>query len=695
MAQPAMSEAGLLNSMSEQDLRVTCERLGRSCEDMRSLLNEFVEEQAMLRREQDRLHKRVEKAQKKAGRQENFIENLISDMEQLEVSNLLSSIFRAKEERKVAKRRRWEKPGKKEVIVENQKDMQDDGGPFSEATVQLSWAYELHDRLPQPELAGHGPDSLSQWVREVMSGDPVAEAELPDGMWAQLAKRAAEVSPQRCSPGSSPTGPGFGFFENSPGGPGRPLQRRPDFDGQDIQEQSAEENSHFDTLVGLVSNVAGHQVAQQMERGFEAAQQLAQQAQRAASKRMDRGEAPAPQSFSRRLQEASAAIASFSFADWAVGAPDEVPQEDEKCIVHEKQEVPDQMDRKARRAKFQEEFSLYIAKTADSPERPGRAPPVSVAPPRAAAPEDEPPTPPPQPPSREAMLLALQEDDVDEAPEVCSVPYGLVAQVTSLGSGTVRLSWLFDWEAAPADLAEAQRGFEVLWCAEDSEDVENIRTLNHSRSPASLELPVGGRYRLQVKAVLTNGDRQLWCSSSSAAVGADLRRASPEGKATPSEPSSPVEAQAALPKQKGRVAANFNDFLKRTPATSTASAAKNNAKVVMGGSTKVQLGASGPLSSVHPRVVNAGPLDPATEKREMAERIRLRSGQAGAKDVHDDRPRSSSFDSDDESLAKLSQALSSLERTQRAHQKRQLEVANEGPHSLPARMAPESCRGPS
>eukprot|EP00913_Durusdinium_trenchii_P027491 g25781.t1 len=70
MAQPAMSEAGLLNSMSEQDLRVTCERLERSLEDMRSLLNEFVEEQAMLRREQDRLHKRVEKAQKKAGRQD-------------------------------------------------------------------------------------------------------------------------------------------------------------------------------------------------------------------------------------------------------------------------------------------------------------------------------------------------------------------------------------------------------------------------------------------------------------------------------------------------------------------------------------------------------------------------------------------------------------------------------------------------
>eukprot|EP00435_Cladocopium_sp_Y103_P014195 s1359_g3.t1 len=292
MEQPAINEAGLLNSMSFEDLR-----------DMRSLLNEFVEEQAMLRREQDRLHKRVEKAQKKVGRQdrrscgiepgrrlefsgisflggrknesgfkgdgafikiyhaqysrlskfsryfndfesfgakvqviatrffvsrtcffirgfqENFIDNLISDMEQLEVSNLLSSIFRAKEERKVAKRRRWatkeatgqvkpadtEKEGRWRFgkgpnhyffiyrkctsliwFSNGEIDLQDEG-PFSDHMVKFSWAAELQgERLPSPELAGHGADALSRWVREVMSGDPVAEERLPDG-WAQLA----------------------------------------------------------------------------------------------------------------------------------------------------------------------------------------------------------------------------------------------------------------------------------------------------------------------------------------------------------------------------------------------------------------------------------------------------------------------------------------------------------------------------
>ncbi|CAJ1359062.1 unnamed protein product [Effrenium voratum] len=485
---------------------------------MRSLLNEFVEEQAMLRREQDKLHRRIEKAQKKSlekVRQDNFIGSLIGDMElevPVPVSNLLSSIFRAKEERKVAKRRRWtEALGQKPAV----REMPQEEGPFSENTVQLSWACELqHGRLAQPELAGHGEEKLCRWVREVMSGDPVAEAELPDAMWAQLAKRA-EGSPRpgfsRPSPGSSPAGPGMGFFEQnafSPGGGVRPAARavRPDMGPDAMQDgpehSGAEDSSHFDTLVGLVSNVAGHQVAQQMERGFEAAQQLAQQA-RAASKRMDRGaaEAPAPPSFSRRLQEAGSVLNFFT--DWAA------PTTGAEAVPS--REAPD---------------------TEKS-----RPPPVPLAPPRAADPEDEPPSPPPAPPSREAVLLALQEGEeelTDPVAEPCSVPYGLVAQVTSLGAGHVRLSWLFDWEAAPAETPEAQRGFEVLWSAEDSEDWQKR---HFSRSPAALELPTGCRFRLQVKAVVSIGEGEpTWLSSPSAAVSADLR--APK-EAAPSEPSSP------------------------------------------------------------------------------------------------------------------------------------------------------------
>eukprot|EP00435_Cladocopium_sp_Y103_P052293 s2273_g16.t1 len=232
-------------------------------------------------------------------------------------------------------------------------------------------------------------------------------------------------------------------------------------------------------------------------------------------------------------------------------------------------------------------------------------------------------------------------------------------------------------------------------------------------SPALLELPPGTRCRLQVKAVLRTPDADanadaFWTSSVSAAVSADLRCA--DRKATSSEPASPapsnpasatpssVSAGLAAPSfaqpRKGRVAANFTDFLKRTPPPSGPSAAKNNAKVVMGGSApKVSLAPPGPLGSLQPRVVNAGPMDPNTEKRELAERIRLRSGPSGSNSLgHDDRPRSSSFDSDDESLAKLSQALSSLERTQQAIQKRQLEVANEGSHSVERRMASQAAQ---
>lgn len=295
--------------------------------------------------------------------------------------------------------------------------------------------------------------------------------------------------------------------------------------------------------------------------------------------------------------------------------------------------------------------------------------------------------------------MALQSEDdeaADEAPEVCMVPYGLVAQVTSLNSGSVRLSWLFDWEAAPSDISEAQRGFEVLWCEADAEEV---RRQSFERSPAQLELPPGTRCRLQVKAVLRTPDAD-------ANVSADLRSA--DRKATSSEPASPAPSNPASatpsslsgvsapsfaqPRLKGRVAANFTDFLKRTPPSSGPSAAKNNAKVVMGGSApKVSLAPPGPLGSLQPRVVNAGAMDPNTEKRELAERIRLRSGPGGSNSLgHDDRPRSSSFDSDDESLAKLSQALSSLERTQQALQKRQLEVANEGSHSVERRMASQA-----
>eukprot|EP00931_Biecheleriopsis_adriatica_P075793 TRINITY_DN49586_c0_g1_i1.p1 TRINITY_DN49586_c0_g1~~TRINITY_DN49586_c0_g1_i1.p1 ORF type:complete len:1026 (-),score=290.04 TRINITY_DN49586_c0_g1_i1:47-3124(-) len=353
-----MEEAGLLNSMSPEDLRVTCERLQRSCKDMEMLLNEFVEEQAMLRQEQDRLHQRVQKATAKIkqGRQDQgFIGNLLNDMElQLEASNLLSNIFRAKKEQQVARRRGWTAVGDsittgscKSVVTEGEDE--ELCSPFSETNLAISWACDVAcGKLHEPELKDNSMTELARWVREAMCGDPVAEAEaLPDAMWAaQLAASQAMRLPEGTpgskhrTPGASPAEGlgGLAFFSEYPSGSPRPDSPQPrsasrpkvEFgpDGLQVSPDASggEDNTPFDTLVGsamgIVSAVGGQQVAQQVFQKVAAAQEVAQQA-RAAAKAGGDGygsgaDAPAAApSYSRRLLEASSVI-NF-FADWAAG----------------------------------------------------------------------------------------------------------------------------------------------------------------------------------------------------------------------------------------------------------------------------------------------------------------------------------------------------------------------------------------
>lgn len=50
-----MDDAWLLNSMTVEQLKVTCSSLQRSHGDMQVLLQEFQVEQVLLRREQDRM----------------------------------------------------------------------------------------------------------------------------------------------------------------------------------------------------------------------------------------------------------------------------------------------------------------------------------------------------------------------------------------------------------------------------------------------------------------------------------------------------------------------------------------------------------------------------------------------------------------------------------------------------------------
>lgn len=214
-----MDEAGLLNSMTVEQLKVTCERLQRSCKDMEMLLGEFEQEQALLRREQDRLHQRVERitAQADSGKKDrSIIWSVIDEVDKrLEVSHL----FRAKEERKAAKRRRWKREGgalgagnvASGVAGRAGKARrqggtgaaataagEEDGGPFSDANIQLSWGNDVSYGILRPSPLKGLEEELDRWVREAVCGDPVAEAEaLTEGarMWDAQFNNIARTPP--------------------------------------------------------------------------------------------------------------------------------------------------------------------------------------------------------------------------------------------------------------------------------------------------------------------------------------------------------------------------------------------------------------------------------------------------------------------------------------------------------------------
>jgi len=92
---------------------------------------------------------------------------------------------------------------------------------------------------------------------------------------------------------------------------------------------------------------------------------------------------------------------------------------------------------------------------------------------------------------------------------------------------------------------------------------------------------------------------------------------------------------------------------------------------------------SDPLTTAKPLVVVGGNLDPAAEKRSIAERLRLRrvGGVAALLEAtaNLERQRSFSMDSDDEgSLMRLSTALSTLEKTAASQSQRRTDAAESG-----------------
>lgn len=380
-------------------------------------------------------------------------------------------------------------------------------------------------------------------------------------------------------------------------------------------------------------------------------------------------------------------------------------------------------------------------------------------------------------------------------------PHGVVVQVLSLGSGSVRLSWLYDWEAAAAadpaaaiapDDSEGQRfrGFEVLQRVEgggtdkDTQDVEKGSDDNVVRWPCTkpqlkLDLKTGRRYSFEVRAVLrdaqssdatsvsgspgaseSSGAQPLWTSPPSALAFADLRggarsSASAETSAATTTAAGPAPKRGA----RGAVASRLGSFLAQKPlergssqrsvpaagldAASSAitspsraggAAADNDlaaapvstspgpgsnpeaadvgASALVGNASpdkgaEVAIASSAvpatsdgafedPLATAAPRVVNSKPLNPAAEKREIAERLLIRRG--GPLVSLDGQPlpslRNSSVDSDDGSLQQLAQALSSLERSASDRLGAQA-VAQEGHHDLQHRLDSSSPVRPS
>ena len=143
--------------------------------------------------------------------------------------------------------------------------------------------------------------------------------------------------------------------------------------------------------------------------------------------------------------------------------------------------------------------------------------------------------------------------------QVHHAPYCVIARVLAPGSGTVLLSWCFDWDAAPKDilgLPGAFRGFEVVQGRREADGAEDrgrdsleesddkaVTRWSCARPPLSLARSVGYRYVFVVRAVIgvdaaaegaeagrANADSPLrgalWSSQASVDVSVDLRGAS-------------------------------------------------------------------------------------------------------------------------------------------------------------------------
>jgi hypothetical protein len=285
-------------------------------------------------------------------------------------------------------------------------------------------------------------------------------------------------------------------------------------------------------------------------------------------------------------------------------------------------------------------------------------------------------------------------------------PCSVVVQVLSLGAGTLRLSWCFDWTVAPADFLEEPgflRSFEVIR-QRRGDAPEEVRT-SCKQALLKLDVPVGFCYSFVVRAVIRdvakNGDDVAWASESSQPVAADLRGQSRPGGHKGVGPPHTVDAAAMrgtvqLPRPPQAVASGLGAFLQkvsRPPAAAADVRPLDTSDVSIEAAERVSSASSpekapavvmGPVidlsMTAKPLVVVGGNLDPAAEKRNIADRLQLRRAGCVAVSLEAtanlERQRSLSMDSDDEgSLMRLSTALSTLEKAVASQSQRRIDAA--------------------
>jgi len=109
----AMIEAGLLNSMTMEQLADTCNRLQRSCGEKQMLLQEMEQEQTRMRTEQDKLLRRIKKKTVRINNSKKDRGSILSlfNVDAWPTQTItwpleVQLIFRAKDEQKTSEHRR-------------------------------------------------------------------------------------------------------------------------------------------------------------------------------------------------------------------------------------------------------------------------------------------------------------------------------------------------------------------------------------------------------------------------------------------------------------------------------------------------------------------------------------------------------------------------------------------------------------